>query len=87
MVKNDEEADKLANDAECGLMFAVSVTDLARVFEFAREIEGGAIHINSPTHNEPVPSHGGVKAKGCGTFSFKDCLDKWTRTKVVTWQE
>lgn len=46
-VENDEEAIEVANDTEYGLSGAVFTENLGRGLKIAREIESGAIHINS----------------------------------------
>jgi acyl-CoA reductase-like NAD-dependent aldehyde dehydrogenase len=84
-VETEEEALKLANDTEYGLSSAVFTGDLSRGLRFAREIESGAVHINSMSvHDEPGLPHGGAKASGYGRFNATAGLEEWVRTKVVT---
>ncbi|OHE93515.1 aldehyde dehydrogenase [Colletotrichum orchidophilum] len=85
-VETEEEAIKLANDTEYGLTSAVFTEDLRTGLRFAKEIESGAVHINSMTiHDEPGLPHGGVKSSGFGRFGSSG-LDEWTRTKTVTYR-
>jgi len=48
-VESDEEAIEIANDTEYGLSGAVFTENLGRGLKIAREIDSGAIHINSMT--------------------------------------
>ena len=48
-IESDEQAIEIANDTEYGLSGAVFTESLARGLRIAREIDSGAIHINSMT--------------------------------------
>ncbi|KAK3329715.1 Aldehyde/histidinol dehydrogenase [Apodospora peruviana] len=86
-VETEEEALRIANDTEYGLTSAVFTEDLRRGLRFAKEIETGAVHINSMTvHDESALPHGGVKASGYGRFNSTTGLNEWVRTKVVTFK-
>lgn len=88
VVKSDEEAIRIANDTEYGLASAVFTEDLKRGLRIAKQIETGAVHINSMSiHDEPVLPHGGAKKSGFGRFNGREGLREWTRTKVVTWRD
>lgn len=64
-VDSDEEAIELANDTEYGLSGAVFTESLARGLRIAKEIDSGAVHINSMSvHDEAMLPHGGVKKSG-----------------------
>lgn len=85
-IETEEEALNTANDTEYGLTSAVFTEDLRRGLRFAREIESGAVHINSMTvHDETALPHGGAKASGFGRFNSVG-LDEWVRTKNVTFR-
>jgi acyl-CoA reductase-like NAD-dependent aldehyde dehydrogenase len=87
-VASDEEAIKLANDTDYGLASAVFTEDLRRGLKIARQIETGAVHINSMSiHDEAPLSHGGAKKSGFGRFNGILGLEEWTRTKVITWKD
>ena len=47
VVESDEAALKIANDTEYGLASAVFTENLQRGLRIARQIETGAVHINS----------------------------------------
>ncbi|TFA98312.1 Vanillin dehydrogenase [Trichoderma ghanense] len=86
-VETEAQALELANDSEYGLTAAVFTEDLRRGLRFAREIDSGAVHINSMTvHDEPALPHGGTKASGFGRFNSAIGLDEWVRTKTVTFK-
>lgn len=56
-VDSDEEAIEIANDTEYGLSGAVFTESLGRGLKIAKEIDSGAIHINSMSvqYASPVP--------------------------------
>lgn len=65
VVESDEEAIKIANDTDYGLASAVFTENLQRGFKIARQIETGAVHINSMSvHDETNLPHGGAKKSG-----------------------
>ncbi|KJZ77381.1 hypothetical protein HIM_03105 [Hirsutella minnesotensis 3608] len=84
-VESEEEAVRIANDTEYGLSAAIFTEDLRRGLRLAREIETGAVHINSTTvADEPVLPHGGAKASGYGRFNASAGLGEWLRSKNIT---
>ena len=86
--EEDEEAIRVANDTEYGLSAAVFTEDLRRGFCIAKQIESGAVHINSMTvHDETALPHGGAKKSGFGRFNGMEGLNEWVRTKTVTWKD
>ncbi|OGM40723.1 hypothetical protein ABOM_011037 [Aspergillus bombycis] len=86
IVGSDSEALQLANDTDYGLSTAIFTENLGRGLRIARELDTGAVHINSMTiHDEPVLPHGGVKSSGYGRFGGADGLDEFLKTKSVTW--
>ncbi|CAG8416557.1 unnamed protein product [Penicillium salamii] len=85
VVDSDDEAIKLANDTEYGLSASVYTESLARGLKVAKQIDSGAVHINSMTvHDEAALPHGGVKSSGYGRFGT-NMLDEFLWTKSVTW--
>jgi len=86
-IETEEEALRIANDTEYGLSSAVFTEDLRRGLRLAKEIETGAVHINSMTvHDESMLPHGGAKASGYGRFNASTGLNEWVRTKTVTFK-
>jgi acyl-CoA reductase-like NAD-dependent aldehyde dehydrogenase len=86
--KTEAEALELANDTEYGLSAAVFTENLQTGLRMSRQIESGAVHINSMTiHDEyPLP-HGGVKSSGFGRFNGYQGLDEFLYSKTVTWMD
>lgn len=85
-IESEEQAIEIANDTEYGLSSAVFTEDLRRGLRLAKEIETGAVHINSMSpHDEPMLPHGGAKASGFGRFNATSGLHEWVYTKNVTW--
>ncbi|KAL5046239.1 hypothetical protein BDW71DRAFT_68372 [Aspergillus fruticulosus] len=88
IVDSEEEAIKVANDTEYGLTSAVFTGNLFRGLRVAKQIESGAVHINSMTvHDEPTLPHGGWKSSGFGRFGGTAGYDEWLQTKTITWVE
>ncbi|KAL2199997.1 aldehyde dehydrogenase domain-containing protein [Corynascus similis CBS 632.67] len=86
-IETEEEALRIANDTEYGLSSAVFTEDLRRGIRFAKEIETGAVHINSMSvHDESALPHGGAKASGYGRFNATHGLEEWVRTKTVSFR-
>jgi len=86
-IETEEDALRIANDTEYGLSSAIFTEDLRRGLRFAREIETGAVHINSMTvHDESALPHGGAKASGYGRFNANHGLNEWVRTKTITYR-
>ncbi|MBD3169362.1 MAG: aldehyde dehydrogenase family protein [candidate division Zixibacteria bacterium] len=65
-VKDEEEAIKVANDSEFGLGGSVWSRDVERAERVARQIETGAVFVNSMTKSDPRMPFGGVKKSGYG---------------------
>ncbi|KAL7418485.1 hypothetical protein Q5752_006943 [Cryptotrichosporon argae] len=79
-----EHAVELANAHESGLTAAV-YSDVGAALGVARELDAGAVHINSMTiHDEHGLPHGGWKSSGWGRFNGRGALESFTQTKNVT---
>ncbi|KAJ5514296.1 Aldehyde/histidinol dehydrogenase [Penicillium fimorum] len=88
VVDTEDEAIALANDTEYGLTAALYTNNLFRGLRVAKQIDSGAVHINSMTvHDETVLPHGGWKSSGFGRFGGISGYDEFLQTKTVTWQE
>ncbi|EGP86364.1 unnamed protein product [Zymoseptoria tritici ST99CH_1E4] len=88
IVDSDEEAIKIANDTDYGLASAVFTENLQRGLRIAKQIETGAVHINSMSvHDEPSLPHGGAKKSGFGRFNGEEGLKEWVRLKTITWKD
>ncbi|KAK0992830.1 hypothetical protein LTS01_007608 [Friedmanniomyces endolithicus] len=87
-VESDEEAIEIANDTEYGLSGAVFTQNLGRGLKIAKQIDSGAVHINSMSiHDEATLPHGGVKKSGWGRFNAQWGLEEFLKLKTVTYME
>ncbi|KAK4626488.1 Vanillin dehydrogenase [Fulvia fulva] len=87
-VDTDEGAIDLANDTEYGLSGAIFTENLGRGLKIAKEIDSGAIHINSMSvHDEYSLPHGGVKKSGWGRFNGKWGMEEFLKLKTVSYIE
>lgn len=85
--ETEEEALRLANDTEYGLVGAIFTENLRRGLRVAKKYTAGAVHINSMSiHDEAALPHGGTKSSGFGRFNSDQGLHEFLRTKVVTWE-
>jgi acyl-CoA reductase-like NAD-dependent aldehyde dehydrogenase len=86
--ETEAEAIELTNDTEYGLSAAVFTENLQTGLRMSRQIESGAVHINSMTvHGEYTLPHGGVKSSGFGRFNGYQGLDEFPYSKTVTWMD
>ena len=65
-VDSAEDAVKLANDTNYGLAASVWTKDIKKAEKIAREIQSGAVAINSPARSNPALPFGGIKNSGYG---------------------
>lgn len=80
-----EEAVRIANDTEYGLVTAVFGRDVARAVAIANRIDAGSRHINMATvHDQPQMPFGGVKASGYGRFNGLEAIAEFTDTCLMT---
>ena len=67
--QTEDEAITLANESAYGLSSSIFSRNILRALKLARQIDAGAVHINSMTvHDEPQLPHGGMKSSGWGRF-------------------
>ncbi|PNS20257.1 Glutarate-semialdehyde dehydrogenase DavD [Sphaceloma murrayae] len=84
---SEQEAIDIANDTDYGLSGAVFSENLGRALRIAREIDSGAVHINSMSvHDEAPLPHGGNKKSGWGRFNGQWGMDEFLRLKTVTYK-
>ncbi|KFZ03079.1 hypothetical protein V502_11257 [Pseudogymnoascus sp. VKM F-4520 (FW-2644)] len=88
IVDSDADAVRIANQGGYGLSASIFTEDLRKGFKLAKQIESGAVHINSMTvHDEVVLPFGGVKNSGWGRFNEKQGIEEFLVTKTVTWKD
>jgi succinate-semialdehyde dehydrogenase/glutarate-semialdehyde dehydrogenase len=79
----DEEALKMANDTEYGLISYVYSEDLKRAIRFAEGIEAGMVGINRGMLSDPAAPFGGVKQSGLGREGGFDGIHEFLQTKYI----
>ncbi|MDK4744775.1 NAD-dependent succinate-semialdehyde dehydrogenase [Leclercia adecarboxylata] len=83
VVKNDDEAVKLANDSHYGLGGAVFSKDIDRAKKMATRIETGMVWINWLTDTAPELPFGGVKRSGYGRELSDLGIKEFVNQKLV----
>jgi len=83
VVKDDEEAIKVANSTEFGLGGSVWTKDIERGKAVARRIESGLVFVNSITKSDPRMPFGGVKKSGLGRELSKYGLKEFVNIKAL----
>ena len=83
VVKNDDEAVKLANDSHYGLGGAVFSKDIDRAKKIASRIETGMVWINWLTDTAPELPFGGVKRSGYGRELSDLGIKEFVNQKLV----
>jgi len=83
VVKNDDEAVKLANDSHYGLGGAVFSKDIDRAKKMASRIETGMVWINWLTDTAPELPFGGVKRSGYGRELSDLGIKEFVNQKLV----
>jgi succinate-semialdehyde dehydrogenase/glutarate-semialdehyde dehydrogenase len=79
----DEEALKLANDTEYGLISFVYSQDLKRAIRFAEGVESGMVAINRGLISDPAAPFGGVKQSGLGREGGFEGIHEFLQTKYI----
>ena len=79
----DEEALKLANDTDYGLISYVYSEDLKRAIRFAEAMESGMVAINRGMISDPAAPFGGVKQSGLGREGGFDGIHEFLQTKYI----
>ena len=80
---DEEEAIRLANDTEYGLVAYVFTRDFARAVRVYEALETGMVGINQGIVSNPAAPFGGVKASGFGREGGFEGIDEYLETKYV----
>jgi succinate-semialdehyde dehydrogenase/glutarate-semialdehyde dehydrogenase len=78
-----DQAIKLANNTEYGLVSYLYTTDLRRALQVAESLEAGMIGINRGVVSDPAAPFGGVKQSGLGREGGHEGLLEFTETKYI----
>jgi succinate-semialdehyde dehydrogenase/glutarate-semialdehyde dehydrogenase len=81
-----DEAIRLANDTEYGLVSYVYTGDLARGLRVSEALEAGMIGLNRGVVSDPAAPFGGVKQSGIGREGGHDGLLDYLESKYVAVQ-
>ncbi len=83
IVKDEDEAVKVANDSELGLGVSVWSKDEKRAMEIARQLEAGAVFINGIVKSDPRMPFGGIKKSGIGRELSHYGLKEFVNVKTI----
>lgn len=84
-VDDDEEALRVANNTEYGLVSSVWTSDTGRAVKFARGLQAGQVGINNPLGAGVIGGpFGGYKNSGFGRTMGADSVLEWTQVKTVS---
>jgi len=78
-----DQAIKMANNTEYGLVSYLYTTDLRRALQVAESLEAGMVGINRGVVSDPAAPFGGVKQSGLGREGGHDGLLEFTETKYI----
>ena len=79
----EEEAVRLANDTEFGLVSYVFTNDLRRALRVAEALESGMVGLNQAVVSNPYAPFGGIKQSGLGREGGAEGIDEFLETKYV----
>lgn len=79
----EEEAVRLANATEHGLVSYVYTADLARGLRVSEALESGMVGLNRGLVSEPAAPFGGVKQSGIGREGGHEGLLEYTESKYI----
>ncbi|MBW6434751.1 NAD-dependent succinate-semialdehyde dehydrogenase [Actinoplanes hulinensis] len=79
----EDEAVRLANDTEYGLVAYVYTRDLARGLRVSEAIEAGMVGINRGLVSDPAAPFGGVKQSGIGREGGHEGLLEYLESKYI----
>ena len=81
--ESDEEAIKLANDSDFGLISYVYSGELGRAIRVAEAIDSGMVAINRGMISDPAAPFGGNKQSGLGREGGFDGIHEFLQTKYI----
>ncbi|GHD24994.1 NAD-dependent succinate-semialdehyde dehydrogenase [Nocardiopsis kunsanensis] len=79
----EEEAIRLANNTEYGLVSYVYTTDLSRAFRVSEALEAGMVGLNQGVVSNPAAPFGGIKQSGLGREGGDVGIDEFLEYKYV----
>ncbi len=79
----EEEAVRLANDSEYGLISYVCTSDLARGLRVSEALDSGMVGLNRGVVSDPAAPFGGTKQSGIGREGAHEGILEYTETKYI----
>ncbi len=80
---DDDEAVRMANDTEFGLVAYLFTRDLSRAMGTSEALEYGMVGVNQGIVSNPAAPFGGVKHSGFGREGGVEGIDEYLETKYV----
>jgi succinate-semialdehyde dehydrogenase / glutarate-semialdehyde dehydrogenase len=80
---DEDEAVRLANDTEFGLVAYAYSRDVSRALRLADTLESGMVGINVGVVSNPAAPFGGVKQSGLGREGGFEGIDEYLETKYI----
>jgi succinate-semialdehyde dehydrogenase/glutarate-semialdehyde dehydrogenase len=87
MVKDEAEAIRIANDSRYGLAGSVWTRDLEKGIAIARQMETGAVFINTLVKSDPRLPFGGIKKSGYGRELGRLGILEFVNSKTIAGNE
>ena len=87
MVKDEAEAIRVANDSRYGLAGSVWTRDLEKGVAIARQMESGAVFINTLVKSDPRLPFGGIKKSGYGRELGRMGILEFVNAKTIAGNE
>jgi aldehyde dehydrogenase (NAD+) len=79
----EEEAIRLANEVEYGLVAGLWTSDVSRAHRVAAQIEAGLVTVNTFRTTYPMLPYGGYKMSGLGRENGMEAINHFTEVKTV----
>ncbi|MEO7016941.1 MAG: aldehyde dehydrogenase family protein, partial [Leifsonia sp.] len=80
---SEDEAIRMANDTEMGLVGYVYTQDLDKAARFSAQLEAGMIGINTGIVSNPSAPFGGIKQSGLGREGGRMGIDEFLENKYT----
>jgi succinate-semialdehyde dehydrogenase/glutarate-semialdehyde dehydrogenase len=87
VVKDEDEAIRVANDTEYGLGSSIWSRDISRAERLGARIEAGTVTVNDMVKSDPRLPFGGVKKSGTGRELSHHGLMEFVNVKTVVVRE
>jgi succinate-semialdehyde dehydrogenase / glutarate-semialdehyde dehydrogenase len=81
--ETDEEAVRLANDTEFGLVAYLFTRDLDRAIRVGEAMDTGMVGLNTGLVSNPAAPFGGVKASGFGREGGAEGIEEYLDTQYL----